>query len=178
MKLSRQTLSIIAAGVLIIVLAFMVGVYLQQSDEQTQLNEQLTSAKEKERGLQLKQLSADQTELKKQLTQAMSQLEAAKAPFSELAGSTPTIDTLLKVAKANGLEVTEIRSPGPAEDTLGELDYWVVPLTATINGTTPDLVSFLFDLNRSLVTGVIESVTTGENTTVEIGLVVYTHRGD
>lgn len=178
MKLSRKTLLIIAAGVLLITLAGVDVLYLQQVAEQTRLNEQLVSAQSKLRGLQLEQLSAKQTELEKQLTQAMSRLETAKAPFSELTGSTTTISTFLKVAEANGLEVTEIRSPGPAEDTLGELDYWVVPLTATVKGNTPNLVSFLFELNSSLVTGVIKSVTTGENTTVEIELVVYTHRGD
>ena len=178
MKLSRKTLLIITAGVLIIALAGVGVVYSQQVDEQTQLNEQLASAQSRLRGIQLEQLSAKQTELEKQVSQATAQLEAVKAPFSELEGSTTAISTFLKVAEANGLEVTEIKSPGPAEDKLEELACWVVPLTAKVKGDTPNLVSFLLELNSSLMTGVIKSVTTGENATAEIELVVYTYRGD
>ena len=178
MKLSRKTLLIITAGVLIIALAGVGVVYSQQVDEQTQLNEQLASAQSRLSGIQLEQLSAQQTELEKQVSQATAQLETAKAPFSELEGSTTVISTFLKVAEANGLEVTEIKSPGPAEDKLEELACWVVPLTAKVKGDTPNLVSFLLELNSSLMTGVIKSVTTGENATAEIELVVYTYRGD
>ncbi len=178
MKLNKKTLLIIAAGVLIIALA---GVYMQykgQSDELTQLKEQLAQAELNLSKVQLEQLSVKQTELEEQLTQATSQFEAAKVPFSELIGSTTVISTFLRVAEDNGLEVTEITSPGSAEDTSGELDYRVVPLTAKVQGDTPNLVSFLLELDSSLVTGVIKSVTAGENSTAEIELVVYTYRGD
>jgi len=168
----------ITAGVLIIAAAGLFMVYSGQLDEQTQLNEQLASAQSRLSGIQLEQLSAKQTELEEQLTQATSQFETAEALFSELEGSTTVISTFLEVAEANGLEVIEIKSPGPAEDKLGELDCWVVPLTAKVNGDTPNLVSFLLELNSSLVTGVIKSVTTGENDSAEIELVVYTYRGD
>ena len=178
LKLSRKTLLIITAGVLIIALAGVGVVYSEQVDEQSQLNEQLASAQSRLRGIQLEQLSAKQTELEKQLSEATPQFEAAKAPFSELVGSTTAISTLLKVAEANGLEVTEIKSPVPAEDELEELAFWVVPLTVKVKGNTPNLVRFLLELNSSLVTGVIKSVTIGENDSAEIELVVYTYRGD
>jgi TolA-binding protein len=168
----------IAAGVLIIGLAAVVMKYTGQVDELAQVNEQLAQVRSKLNKIQLEQLTAKQTELEEQLTQATSQSEAARVPFSELIGSTTAISTFLKVAEDNGLEVTEITSPGSAEDTSGELDYRVVPLTAKVQGDTPNLVSFLLELDSSLVTGVIESVTAGENSTAEIRLVVYTHRGD
>ncbi len=82
------------------------------------------------------------------------------------------------MAKANGVEVTEIKSPGPAEDTLEGLPYWVTPLTAKVKGDLPKLVSFLLELNSYLETGVIKSVTTGEDASAEIQLVIYTYRGD
>ncbi len=177
MKLSRKTLFIIAAGVLIIALAGVGLVYSEKVDEQTQLNKQLALKQSELRAVQLEQLSTEQTELEEQVSQVTAELEAAKAPFSELAGSSTTISTFLEVAEANGLEVTEIKSPGPAEGELGELPYWVVPLTAKVKGDTPSLVSFLLELDSSLVTGVIKSVTTGDNTSAEIELVVYTYRG-
>jgi len=178
LKLSRKTLLIITAGVLIIAATGSFMVYSGQLDEQTQLNEQLVSAQSRFSGIQQAQLSAKQTELEKQLSEAISQFETAKAPFSELAGSTTAINIFLEVAKANGLEVTEIKSPGPAEDTLEELACWVMPLKAKVKGDTPNLVSFLIELNSSLATGVIKSVTTGDNASAEIQLVIYTYRGE
>jgi len=181
LKLSRKTLLIITAGVLIIALAVVGTSYSQKVDEKSQLNKQLTSKQSELIGLQLEQLSTQQTELEKQVTQATAQLEEAKAPFSELVGSTTAISTFLTVAEANGLEVTEIKSPGPAEDEddeLGELAFWVMPLTAKFKGETPNLVSFLLELDSSLVTGVIKSVTTVDNTSAEIELEVYTYRSN
>ncbi|MBA7630834.1 hypothetical protein ES703_38359 [subsurface metagenome] len=178
MKLSRTTLLVAIIGIFVIAAAGLFMVHSGQLDEQTQLNKQLAVKQTELRGVQLEQLSAKQTELEKQLSQATSQFEAVKAPFSELAGSTTAISTFLKVAKANGLEVTEITSPDPAEDKLGELTCWVVPLSAEVKGDMPNLVSFLLELNSSLVNGVITSVTTGENDSAKIELVVYTYRGD
>ncbi|MFC2011442.1 hypothetical protein ACFLUR_04045 [Chloroflexota bacterium] len=178
LKLSRRTLIIVVVGILIIALAAVGLVYTQKVDEQTQLNRQLALKQSTLRGIQLEQLSTQQAELEKQVGQVTAELEVAKAPFSELAGGTPTISTFLEVAEANGLEVTEIRSPGPAEGGLGEVPSWVVPLTANVQGNTPDLVSFLLELDSSLVTGVIKSVTTVDNASAEIELVVYTYRGD
>lgn len=178
MKVSRTTLLIITAGVLIIALAGLGMVRFQQVKEQKQLNEQLASAQARLSGVQLEKLPTQQAELEKQLSQATSQLEVAKAPFSEFVGSTTAINTFLKVAKANGVEVTEIKSPGPVEDTLEGVACWATPLTAKVKGDLPKLVSFFLDLNDYFVTGVIKSVTTEGNTSAEIQLIVYTYRGD
>lgn len=178
MKLSKTTLLIITAGVLIIALAGVGVRYSQKAHEQNQMKEQLTSAQSRLNGIQLEQLSAKQTELEKQLSLAIAQFEAVKAPFSTLAGSTTTISTFLDVAYTNGLKVTEIKSPGPAEGELEELAFWVVPLTAKVKGDTSDLINFLLELNSSLVTGVIQSVTIQGDDAAEIKVVVYTYRGD
>lgn len=178
MKLSKKTGLVVVAGVLIIALAGLFMTYSGRADEQRELNERLTKAQLSLSGIRLEQLSAQQAELEKQLSQATLQFEAAKSPFAELAGSTTAINTFLKVAKANGVAVTEIKSPGPAEATLEGLAYWVTPLTAKVKGDLPKLVRFLIELNGSLTTGVINSVTTGENASAEIQLVIYSYRGD
>ncbi len=178
LKLNKKTGLVIGSGILVIALAALFMVYSGKADEQKQLNEQFASVQSRLSGIQLAPLSAQQAELEKQLSQAMLQFEADKALFSELAGSTTVISTFLKVAKANGVEVTEITSPGPAEDTLEELACWVTPLTAKVKGELPNLVSFFLELNDSLTTGYIKSVTTGENASAEIQLRVYTYRGD
>ena len=178
MKLSKKTGLVIGIGIFVIALAYLFMTYSGRTDEQKQLNEQLASAQSRLSGIRLEQLSSQQAELEKQLSQATSQFEAAKSVFSELAGNTTAISIFFKVAKANGVEVTEVKSPGPAEDTLEGLACWVTPLTAKVKGELPSLVSFFLELNDYLETGVIKSLTTGENASAEIQLVIYTYRGD
>ena len=181
MKLSKKTLLIITAGVLLIALAGVAVVYSQQVDEQTLLKEQLASAQSKleQERMRVEGLSSRQTQLEKQLIQATSQFEAAKAdlaqqPVSSIAAATVLFD----IAQANGVEVTEMTSSAPAIESLEEVTFSVIALTAKVKGDTSDLINFLLELNSSLVTGVIQSVTIQGDDAAEIKVVVYTYRGD
>lgn len=178
LQLNRKSLFIITASVLIIALAGVGIVSFERVYEKTRLNRQLAATQSRLDGVRLEQLAAKQTELEEQLSQATAQFESVRAPFSESAGSTTTISTFLEIAKTHGLEVTEIKSPSPVAEKLGESTFWVVPLTARVKGDTPHLVSFLFELNSSLETAVIKSMTTTGDNYAEIELLVYTSRGD
>ena len=177
MKVSRTTWLIITAGILIIALAGLGMVRYQQVKELKQLNEQLTSSQTRLSGIELGKLPAQQADLETQLGEAKLQSEAAKTTFSKLAGSTMAVSTFLNVAKAKGVEVTEIKSPGPVADPLEGVTCWVTPLDATVKGDLPKVVDFLLELNDQFKTGVIKSVTTGDNVS-EIQMVIYSYRGE
>ncbi len=185
LKLTRTSLLLIVAGVCFVASVALSFVCSQQVQQQSQLKEKLTSAQSNLKGVRLEQLTTQQAELEKQLSQATSQFEAARAIFSELAGNTTAISIFFKVAKDNGMEVTEIKSPGPAEDTLGGATCSVILLNAKVEGNLPNLVSFITNLKSSLVNGVIKSVTitmaeatNGDNASANIQMVIYTYGGE
>jgi len=159
----------------------------QQLDEQSELVNQLTpiQADLEQELTRTESLSLRQAELEKQLSQATSQFEKVKAVFSEPVGSIAVNSILFDIAKVYGLEVTEVTSPGPANDILEGVTCSVLPLTAEVQGDIPNLVNLITELNNSLETGVIESITitipgttSGDDISASIRMVVYFYQGD
>ncbi len=184
MKLSRTTWLVVAAGVLIIALAGVGLVWFQQVDEQNQLKEQLALAQSRLREVQPEKLSSKQAELEKQLIQATSQFEAVKAMFSQSEGGIAASSILFDIAKAYGVEVTEMTSSTPATESLEGVTCSVILLTIRVEGDVSNLVGLVTKLNSYLTTGVVKSITitipetnSEESASVDIQLTVYTHQG-
>jgi hypothetical protein len=184
LKLNRTSLLVLTAGVFIIALAGLGLVRSQQVSEQSQLNLELELIQSRLESIQPGQLSSKQEELESQLSQATSQFEAVTAILSQPAGSVTASSILFDVAKAHGLEVTEVTSPGPTSDSLEGVACSVTSLTARVEGDVPNLVSFITKLNSHFTTGVVKSITitipetiSGEKASADIQLVVYTHQG-
>ncbi len=184
LKLNKRLLLIIGIGVFAVLLFTLYRGYSQTTDEQSQLSAQLTLAKTRLAGLNLEQLSSQQAELEEHLSQATSQLEPVKATFSQPIGSIAVTGILFDVAKAHGVEITEITSSGLASDSLKGTTCSVIPLNATIEGDVAELVNFVISLNNYLTTGVVKSIaitipeTTSENASANIQLVVYAYHGE
>jgi len=193
-KLSKKSLLVITAGILVIASIGLGMVHSQQVQQQNQLNEELTLAQMKLNGFQLAQLSDQQGELEEQLSQATSQFEAVKAMLSQPVGNIAASSILFDFAEAHELEVTEITSSGPVTENLEEVTCSVISLTAKVEGDVHNLVSFVAKLNSHFTTGVVKSVeinipeTTDEGegeeeeqekekASADIQLVVYTHQG-
>ncbi len=180
MKLSKTSLLVIIAGVLIIALAGVGFFYYQQINEQNQLNEQLALAQSRLSGVQLEKLSSQQAELDTQLSQTTAQFEEVRALFSHPFGSIAVTDTLFDIAEAHGLEITVMTSPGLASESLEETTCLVTTLNATVEGDVPNLVDFVISLNSQLATGVVKSITitipetTGEMKEGEMKVKIYT----
>ena len=196
MKLSKRMLIVLAVGAFIIVFAVLGMTCSQRVNEQDELNEQLSLAQLRLKGVQPEQLSSQQAELEGQLSQATSQFEAVKDILSQPIGSITISSILFEIAEAHGLEVTEVTSPGPDSESLEGVTCSVISLTAKVEGDVHNLVSFVAKLNSHFTTGVVKSVeinipeTTDEGegegeeeeqekekASADIQLVVYTHQG-
>ena len=123
-------------------------------------------------------------ELEEQLRQATSQLEEARDMLSKPVGSINASSILFDIARAHDLKLIEITSPIPANDSLEGVTYSVLSLTAEVEGDVPNLASLVTELNSSLTTGVVRSITitntettSGDNASANIHLVVYTYQG-
>lgn len=185
MKLRKRTLLITIVGIFVIVLISLGLLRSQQVSEQNQLNEQLTLIQSRLGVIKLEQLSSRQAELEEQLRQATSQFEAVKTVLSQPVGSITATSILFDIARAHGLEITEVTSPGPTSDSLEGITYSVLSLTAKVEGNVPSIASFITRLNSYFITGVVKSITitipektSGEKASADIQLVVYTYQGD
>jgi hypothetical protein len=92
---------------------------------------------------------------------------------------------LFDIAEAYGVEVTELSSSGLVSEELEGVPCSVLSLTVRVEGDIPDLIGFITKLNDDFTTGVVQSVeisipetTGGEESSANIQLVIYTHRGD
>ena len=184
MKLRKRTLLITIVGIFVIVLISLGMLRSQQVSEQNQLNEQLTLIQSRLGVIKLEQLSSRQAELEGQLRQATSQFEVIKTVLSQPVGSIAATSILFDIAKAHGLEVTEVTSPGPTSDSLEGITCSVLSLTVKVEGNVPNLVSFVTELNSYFTTGVVKSITitipektSEEKASADIQLVVYTYQG-
>ncbi len=185
MKLSKKTLLVIAIGIFVITLIVLGMARSRQVQQQNQMNEELALAQSKLMGGQTERLSSRQAELERQLSQTESQFEAVKAIFSRSVGSFAATSILFDSAKACGVEVTNMTSPGSATESLEGATCSVILLTAKVEGDVPNLVSFIVRLNSNFATGVVKSVTitipeanSGEKASADIQLTVYSHQGD
>ncbi len=185
MKLSRTSWLLITIGVIIIPLVSLSLLHSQQLKEQNQLSDALALAQLKLNGFQLEQLSGQQGELEEKLSQTTSQLEAARYMLSQPNGGIVTSNILFDIAEAHGVAVTEISSPGLTIDELNGILCSVLPLTARVEGEVPALVSFVTDLSNELTTSIVESLeiiipeaTSGDNSSVNIQLVIYSYQGE
>lgn len=185
MKIRKRTLLIIIVGIFVIVLISLGLLRSQQVSEQNQLNEQLTLIQSRLGVIKLEQLSSRQAELEEQLRQATSQFETVKTVLSQPVGSITATSILFDIARAHGLEITEVTSPGPTSDSLEGVTFSVLSLTVEVEGNVPNIVSFITRLNSYFTTGVVKSITItvpeitgGEKASADIQLVVYTYQDD
>ncbi len=184
MKLRKRPLLITIVGIFVIALISLGMLRSQQVSEQNQLNEQLTLTQSRSSEIKLGQLSSRQVELEGQLRQATSQFETVKTVLSQPVGSITATSTLFDIARANGLEVIGVTSPGLTSDSLEGITCSVLSLTVKVEGNVPNLVSFITGLNSYFTTGVVKSITitipektSEEKASADIQLVVFTYQG-
>jgi len=176
-------LLVIAIGIGGIVLGVLGMMRSGVSQQQDELNQRLVKAQSQLKGVQLEPLNAKKGELEKRLSEATSRLGVVKGMFSEPVSSVAITNQLLDTAKTYGLNVTQVSSSGVTSDTLERVPCSVITLTAKVEGDMRNLFFFVTKLNSSFTTGVVKSVTitsagkpTGENTTADIQLAVYSPR--
>ncbi len=184
-KLTKTSGLLVTAGLCFVASVVLSLICSQQVQQQGQLKAKLTSTQFNLKKINLEQLSTQQVDLEKQLSQATSQFESVKAISSPGTGSTAAISAFFKVAKDNGLEVTEMTSPGPAKDTIEGVNCSALLLNAKVEGNISNLVGFITKLNSALVTSAIKSATittpgvaSGENASADIQLVIYNFGGN
>ena len=160
MKFSKTTWIFLAVGIFIIALASLGMVYSQQGKEQSQLDEELALAqlRLKKYPAQQLELASQQEELESRLAKAEAELRTAKTSLRQSTESIEASDALFELAEDCHVEVTEISSPGVANQTLDEISLSALPLTVTVEGDVLNLIDFIYQWTHEYPTGVVKSV--------------------
>jgi len=185
LKLSKKSGFILVVGIAIAIFA---GLWLargQQVHEQEQLHEELSVVAMRLNGLQGEEISSQRVELERQLSQTVSQLETTKAILSQSTGSIAVSGTLFDIAEGIGVEITEISSSPLSSDSLEGITFSFLPLSVTVEGDVPDIISFVGRLNSAFKTGIVKFVeisipetTSEERASAKIQLYIYTYQGE
>jgi len=129
----------------------------QKAQEQERLYEELSVAVAKLDSLNSDELLSLQAELEQQISQALSQLETAQATVSQSTESISVSGILFDTAELAGVEVTAIGSAPQSDSAWQEIPCSFFPLTVTVKGDVPSLISYIGELDRALTTAVIKS---------------------
>ena len=158
MKLGKASWLILTAGVLIITFAGLGVARFQQLDERDQLSGELAVAQHRLGKFQLKQLESQKHDLEQQLDRAIAQLEPVKNEISQPIESIAVTDSLFEIARACGVEITDIISSDLTDGELKGIPRSVINLSIRVEGYVPNLIDFTIKLNNDFTAGVVTSV--------------------
>ena len=169
-KLSKTSWMLLASGVFIIAFASMGMAYLNQSGQQTQLNQELSQAELIIKKSSTSELVPRKEELESRLAQAKSRLKEIKSNLSQTDENIEACDRLFNIAETCEVTITEISSSSPLNNArLNEATYSTLTLTIKLNGDIPDLINFILTWTQEHPTGVVESVRLGIPSTYSEG---------
>lgn len=159
MKLSKTSWFFLGTGIFVILLLSFGAAYLQQSQQQDQLSEELSLAQLRlEKYSSRQQLSSQREELEAQLPKVQLQLKATRASLSQSVESIEASDTLFEIAEDSNVEIIMISSSTLNNEKLEGGTYSVLPLSVQIEGAITDLIDFIFKWSGEHRTGVMKSV--------------------
>ena len=160
MKLSKKAIILLVICVFVILVAGLGMTYSRQEGEQSQLDEELTLAKQRLEKYpdEEAEFAAQQKELESRLARAESRLRAAKANLYQSIESIEASDTLFTLAQDCGVEVVKIQSPGVTTKKIGEVTLSALSLTVTIEGDVLNIIDFVSEWTKEYPTGIVESV--------------------
>jgi hypothetical protein len=189
MKLSKTTWLIIGIGIIVIAAASLGVAYSQKADEKSELEQELSLARQRLDKYLAELPTSQKEELESQLAEVESQLDTAKASLHQLIESIEASTTLFEVAQNCNVEITRISSSPPTSSQLENVTFSALSLTVGIEGEVPNLITFVYRWIQENVTGIVTSVeiTVPETTEEEeeegkpsaiIKLLIYTYEGD
>jgi type II secretory pathway pseudopilin PulG len=192
LKLGKPSYLLVILGVVAAIFAVLWVMRSQQAPEQERLYEELSVAVVRLDNFNSDELLSQQAELEQQISQTLSQLETARATGAQSVESISLSGTLFDIAEGAGVEVTAISSAQQSDSNWQGIPCLFLPLTVTVEGEVPDILSFIGGLDRTLATAVIRSAvitipetTDGEDSlpeiqrpSADIQLGIYSYQGE
>ena len=175
---------VIVGVVLAAILGSLGSVQAQQLAEKGRLGEELALAEQVLNGDQQKQADSEE-DMTVLLSETSLDLTNAKAQLSRSTDSIIANETLFNIARACGVEVTEITVSPVTDEDLAEVTCSVLPVQVAVKGDMPQLVNFIMTLNTSVANGLVRSASasvpateTEEIPRADVRLVIYSYEGE
>ena len=186
LKLSKTSWLILAAGVFVVILAGLGLTRSQQLREQTEIDDAITITTARLNNLETTQLDVEAAELQRQLDESMIELGEVKDRLRSTVVSVDVTDEFFRIAEYSNVQVMAYKTSGQGEDNLGGISCLKTTISATIKGTTSDLIDFVINLNNGYTTGVVQSInisisedtTQSEDSTISVSMSVYSYEGN
>lgn len=189
MKLTKISWLVLTIGILVITFASLGAARSKQINERTQVSDELAVAELRLNQFQLQQLYSQQASLETHLNQTIAQLKTAKTMLSQPNESIIVSDAVFRIAEASGVEVIDISSSTLTDGKLEGVTCSVLPLSTTVSGDVPNLISFIIKLNNDFTTGTVKSAqitisvptdnaTADARVSANIQMIIYSYLGD
>ena len=174
---------VIVGVVLAAILGSLGSVQAQQVAEKSRLEEELALAEEALNGAQQKTDSAEaMTSL---LSETSLDLSNARTQLSRHTDSIIANETLFNLARACGVEVTEITVSPVSDEDLAEVTCSGLPVQVTVEGDTPALIDFIMTLNTTVPNGLVRSakvtvpaVLVEQSPRADVRLLIFSYEGE
>ncbi len=157
-KLSKTVMFCLGGGILILALAFMGVVRVQQVSEQQQLTDELTQVKNRLAGLGIPALQTQKEELQNKIDETNAALQNNTPTLVQYMTSITGDETLYSLAKDCNIVVNDITTTETADGNLNDLPCSVFSSELFVNGTLSDLVDFVTRLKTDFGNSVVESL--------------------
>ena len=188
LSLSKTSWILLAIGTFAILFASLGMTYSEQSEQQSQLDQQLEVAQKVLDKYSSEQFSLQLKELESRLAQAESQLRTVKTDLCPSIETIEVSDMLFELAQTCNVEIIEIRSVPPGTEELNGTTYYVLPLMVELEGELSNLLSFISKWTEKHHTGLVELVKINipqeqeleepEKPSAEVKLVIYRYQGE
>ena len=182
MKISKATWMILGAGVFIIALLGLGVTRYGQVQEQKKLAKELAVNTMRLDKLQVTSAQPQISELEEEVKDVQRQTEEIKARLIQSIVSVDVTDKFWEIAGFYSVNVTSIGTTSVSEQLFAAIQCEVIALSATVSGTTENVIDFVKGLNDNYTTGFIRSAQIDLKNPLEsivsVQMVVYSLRGD
>lgn len=171
-KIRFPVVAAVAVGVLLLIHLMLGLSYMNQQEEQSSLKSEI-----EEKQLLTDRLPKDTLNLEKQLAAAQALLAMLQCYYVDQPSSAVVLGAIQQYAGESEVEVLSMQSSPPATEESMENTYQVLPFNLEVEGSLPQLVTFLLKLEhgtlKNLVIGKPQAKDAGETYILTLDLSIY-----
>jgi hypothetical protein len=158
MKFSKKSITLLATGIVMIMVICLTTLYNNNGEQQSELLSQLDLIQPVIAKSSTREVSSRIQDIEQRQIEAESQMKAAKAQLQQPINAIVITDTLLDIAQITGVEIDKLNSPGIADTNIGDLGFTVLPIKLEVVGEVINLIDFISEFSKTYPTGLIKSV--------------------
>ncbi len=167
MKFSKKSITLLATGIVMIMVICLTTLYNNNGEQQSELLDQLDLIQPVIAKSSTREVSSRINDIEQRQSEAESQLRAAKSQLQQPINAIIITNTLLDIAQITEVEITRVNSPGITDTEVNGITFTILPVRIEVLGDVMNLISFISEFSKTFPTGLIKSVQFGIPTEYE-----------